>query len=144
MKRAVTCFLIVFIVVAVTTKIVLLNIPQEVPTMVDGNHIVLCHAEARCPTCLKMELLIKRALQEQEHGNVDLVTIEYDMPKNREFVERFHVGTLAIILLEWKNGETVRSCDVSADARSLIGNSNDFVEMLEAKLNEFYGQTRRQ
>ena len=139
MKRAVTCFLIVFIVVAVVTKIVLLNIPQEPPVIHDGNCIVLCHSTVRCPTCINMEFLIKKVLGEPEYADIDLVSLEYDLPKNREFAERFHIGTLSVILLEEKNGKTVRSCDISIDARKLIGNSDDFVEMLKAKLNEFYG-----
>ena len=144
MKQAVTCFLIVFIVVAVAAKIVLLNIPQEPPLIHDGKHIVLFHAEVRCVTCIKMEFLIKKVLKEQKYDGLDLVLIEYGMPQNREIVERFRVGTLSVVLLEQKNGKTIRSYDISAEARSLIRNSEEFVAMLEEKLNELSGQTRRQ
>ena len=142
MKRAITWFLIVFIVVAVVTKIVLLNVPQEPPFIPDGNHIVLCHARARCPVCVKMEVLIKKVLEKPEYDGIGLVSLEYDMPKNREFVERFRVGTLAIILLEQESGKTVRSRDISVEAKRRIGNSEDFVEMLKETLNDFHGQTR--
>ena len=146
MKRAITCFLIVFIVVAVATKIVLLNIPQEPPVIHDGNHIVLCHSEVRCPTCIRMERLIKKVLKEQQYAdlNINFVSLEYDMPKNREFAERFRIGTLAVILLEQKNGKTIRSGDISDETRSLIRTPDEFVKMLKAKLNEFYGQARHQ
>jgi len=144
MKKLVAWFLLVFIAVAITTKIVLLNVPQEPPVIHDGNHIVFCHSEIRCPTCQKMEFLIKKVLKEQEYDELDigLVMLEYDMPKNREFVERFRVGTLSIILLEQKNGKTIRSADISDEARNLIGNNNGFIEMLKAKLNEFYALKR--
>ena len=144
MKRAVTCFLTVFVITAIVTKIVLLNTPQEAPVIHDGNHIILCHAEVRCPACINMEFLIKKVLNKPEYADVGLILLEYDRPKNREFAERFHVGTLAIILLEQKNGKTIRSCDISTDARNLIRDGNKFVEMLEETLNGFYGHTRRQ
>jgi len=140
MKQAVRLFLVVFVVVAVATKIVLLSIPQETSVMPDGNHIVLFHAEVRCVTCTKMESLIKQVLDEPKYGNLDLVTLEYDKPSNKEFAEQFHIGTTGIILVEQKNGVTVRSCDVSSEAWSHIKNDQDFVEMLQAKLTEFYGQ----
>ena len=144
MKRVITWFLIVFIVVAVATKIVLLNVPQEPPLIHDGKYIVLFHTEARCVTCTKMEFLIKKVLKEQKHNDLDLLLVEYDMPKNKELVERFHVGATAIILMEQANGKTFRSCDISTEAWNLIRNSNDFVEMLQTKLSEFYEQTRHQ
>ena len=138
MKRAIMWFLIVFIVVAVATKIIVLNVPQEPPVIPDGNHIVLCHTKARCSICVKMEERIKTVLKESEYGHIGLILLEYDMPKNREFAERFHVGTLAIILLEQKSGKTIRFRDISVDAKHRSGNSEDFVEMLKETLNDFY------
>jgi len=144
MKKVVTWFLIVFIVVAVATKIALLNVPQEPPIIHDGNHIVLCHSEIRCPNCLAMEFMIKKVLDEQEYTDLDIgfVSIEYDMPQNKEFAERFRIGAISMILLEQKNGKTIRSADISEDARQLIKDRKEFATMLKTKLSEFYGQAR--
>lgn len=139
MKKLVARFLLVFIIVAVATKIVLLFIPREPPVIPDGNHLVLCRSAVRCPACKKMEFLIKQVLTEPEYADIGLVSLEYDMPENKEFAERFRVGTLSVILLEQKNGEPIRSCDISEDARNLIRYNEDFVEMLKTELNEFYG-----
>jgi len=144
MKNAVTFFLLAVIVVAIATKIVSLNMPSEPLEIHDGNHIVLCHSEIRCPTCQKMELRIESVLKEHEYADIGLVLLEYDRPQNHEFAERFHVGTLSIILLEQKNGKTVRFSDISGDAKNLIKNDEEFDGMLKTRLNEFYGQTRQQ
>ena len=144
MKRVITWFLVVFIVVAIVTKIISLNVSQESPILPDGKYIVLFHAKVRCAACIKMESQIKQILGEQKYANLDLVLIEYDRPKNKELVEQFHIGKIAILLLEQVNGQTLRSCNVPIEVWNLFRSGDDSIEILQRKLDEFYGQTRHQ
>lgn len=139
-KKIATWLLIVFIVVAVVTKIVLRNAPQEPVALQGENIVMLFHAEARCQTCNTMESLLKSVLEKPEFDDlkIGLVLLEYDSPKNRELVERFRVGTASIIFVEQMEGEIVRSCDITPDAWHWIDYEKRFVEMLETKLTEFF------
>ena len=137
-KKIATLFLILFVVVAVVTKIVLLSVPQEPSIIPDGNLVVFCHAKARCPTCETMESLVKEVLEKQEYNTLDLVMLEYDSPANKKFVEQFCVGTAAIILLEKRQGQIIRSSNITSDAWKYVDYKKSFIEMLETKLSEFY------
>ena len=137
-KKIVTSFLITFIVVAMATKIVLINVPQETPVIPDGNVVVFCHAKVHCTMCNTLLSLVKEVLKKQESIDLKLVMLEYDSQTNQEFVEQFSVGTTAIILLEQKNGQTVRSSNITSDVWKCVGNESSFTEMLETKLSEFF------
>lgn len=140
MKKIIAFLLIAFIVIAVVTKIVSRNAPQE-PVVIQGEYIVmLFHSEVRCPTCNTMESYLEEVLEKREYADqgIKLVLLEYDSPKNKELVERFHIGTASIILVEQREEEIVRSCDITSEAWHWIDYKNRFIEMLETELAEFF------
>jgi thioredoxin-related protein len=139
-KKIVSGLLLLFIVFAIVVKIVSRNVPQEATAILDHYHVLLFHAEARCKTCNDMESLIKEVLQRQEYIDlgIDLVLLEYDLPKNKELVERFRVGTASIVLIEKRDGEIVRHRNLTAEAWNTIDYKRLFVEMLETNFIEFF------
>jgi hypothetical protein len=140
MKKIATWLLIVFIVFAVATKMIFRNIPQESTVIHGDNLVMLFHAKVRCPTCNTMESLVKETLNDQKYADlgINLVLLEYDSPENKELVERFHIGTASIILVEQRGEVIVRSCDVTSEAWHWIDYKKRFVEMLDTKLTDFF------
>jgi hypothetical protein len=140
MKKIATGLLIVFIVFAIGIKIVPRNVPQEDMAIPDGNHVLLFHAETRCPTCNLMESLINEVLEKQEYIDlgIDLLSLEYNVPANKELVERFRVGTASIILMEQRKGEIVRSNNITSEAWHWIDYRKRFTGMLETRFTEFF------
>lgn len=140
LKKVVTCLLMAFIVFAVVSKIVSRNVPQEAPA-IQGEHLVLLfHAGVRCPTCNTMESYVEEALENRGDlgSRLKLVLLEYDSQKNKELVDRFHVGTASVILAEQKDGKIVRSYDFTPEAWHWIDYKNRFIDALDTQLTDFF------
>jgi hypothetical protein len=67
-----------------------------------------------------------------------LLSLEYDVLANKELVEQFRVGTTSIILIEQRNGEIVRSHNITSEAWHWIDYRKRFIGMLETRFTEFF------
>lgn len=143
LKLLISWFLVVFIVSALATQIVLSLRKKEPPVIPEGNNLVFSHARVRCPTCLRLEKLIRQTLDEhfaeENHSEaIKFTNLEYDAPENREFAERFHIGTATIILLEQENGTIKRHRELESEVWETQNSDEKFREMLLAALKEFF------
>lgn len=141
MKRMVTVFLLVFVVSAVVATLVLSRQRREPSIIPDGISVLFFHAQARCPTCLNMEKLIRRVLNDsfraEINNEIGMVLIPYDVSENREIVKRFHVGTISVILVEKEKGRIIRHRDLSPDVWDHHGNDTVMIGILSTELSEF-------
>ncbi|MDR1962683.1 MAG: nitrophenyl compound nitroreductase subunit ArsF family protein [Planctomycetaceae bacterium] len=139
MKRLLFWFLLVFVLSAVLTQTAFLFRNHETVEIPDGFNVIVCHARIRCPACLKMESLVRQTLEEEEIDSVKrfrLMTLEYDIPANNAFAKRFHVGTATVLLVEQKNGKTVRFRDLTTNVWNHLNNDTAFVTMLKNELKK--------
>ncbi len=144
-KKLITAFLFIFIASALATQLFLSFQPHETTDIPDGKHLLFFHAQARCPTCINMEKLIRKVLDDSFHhetqaGKIGLMTIPYDVPENRELVEQFHVGAISVILAEKKNGQIVRHRDLSPDVWNNHSNNAAMTEILSREITRFLNE----
>ena len=132
-------FLLVFVVSAVGTYTARTFWPGEPIPIPDGFNLVFCHARTRCPTCEKMETLIHQTLDEfGDPPKIQLLSLEYDAPENADFANRFHVGTAAVILIDKRNGQIVKSRDLTVEVWEFLGDDTAFCTMLNRELKEIF------
>ena len=138
-KHYLSVFLLVFVVSATGTFIARIFSPVEPIPIPNGSILVFCHARIRCPTCEKMEILINRTLDKfRKHAKIQLLSLEYDAPENADFANRFHVGTAAIILIDKREGQIVKSRDLTVQVWEVIGSDTAFCTMLEHEIRETF------
>ena len=138
-KHYLSVFLLVFVVSATGSFIARTFWPGEPIPIPDGNNLVFCHARIRCPTCEKMETLIHQTLD--EFGNppkIQLLSLEYDAPENADFANRFHVGTAAVILIDKRDGQIVKSRDLTVEVWEFLCDDAAFCMMLGRELKEIF------
>ena len=138
----VTVFLLVFVVSTIVASIFLSFRKRESIEIPDGTGILFFHAKVRCPTCINMEKLIRRVLDdsfraEMKSGRIGLVLIPYDAPENRKIVERFHVGTISVVLVEKEKGRIVQHRDLSPQVWSHHGNETLMTDIFSTELSRF-------
>ncbi len=142
MKRLITVFLLVFVASALVSLAVLSFRKREAAVLSDGTYVLFFHSEMRCPTCIHMERLIRKQLDSSfradlDSGRIKFLPLPYDLPEGRELAERFHVGTISLILLEQKNGKTVRSLDLSEQIWKNKGDAKAMNKILSDEFNAF-------
>lgn len=140
MKRLITLFLLFFVSSAMLTLVARSFREQEENTVPDGVSLLFFHARGRCPKCIHLEKRLRKLFDETlrtetETGKTGLLVIPYDAPENREIAERFHIGTISLVLIDQQHGKVVRYRDFSGD----IWNSNEdeMFDDLSKKIDEF-------
>ncbi len=142
MKRVITVFLLVFIASVFVSHIVLSFREREAATVPDGINVLFFHAGTRCSTCIHLEKLIRKQLDGSFRADLDTEKVRffplpYDAPETRGIAERFHVGTISLILLEQENGKTVRCRDLSKQIWKNNGDDKKMNEMLSDEFRNF-------
>jgi hypothetical protein len=71
------------------------------------------HTTFRCPTCRKIEALTASAVQKFFSAELAAQTITWkpiniEVPENRHFVDDFKLFTKSVVIVDAKNGKTVR------------------------------------
>ena len=130
-KRIITWVLLVTVAVAVIMTLR----PRETVFIPDGLSLLFWHPEIRCARCEKMERLIQQVLQ--DHPEFQLIRLEYDVFANQSLAWEFNVGTATIILVERKEGQNVRVRNLTTEVWATIGDSDEFIEMLQEELELF-------
>ena len=138
-KHYLSVFLLVFVVSAAGSFLARNFWPGEPIPIPDGNNLVFCHARIRCPTCEKMETLIHQTLDGLgDNTKIQLRSLEYDAPENADFANRFHVGTAAVILIDKRDGQIVKSRDLTVEVWEFLGEDTAFRTMLDRELKEIF------
>ncbi|MDR0869489.1 MAG: nitrophenyl compound nitroreductase subunit ArsF family protein [Planctomycetaceae bacterium] len=128
-RYAAGIFLIAFFITAVW-------MPHEQAVIPDGRTAVICHSTERCITCRKIED-ITRGIVDGQNGKVHFVSLEYNIPENKAFAEQFNIGTATVILVEKKNGEIVRSVDLTEPIWENVNDNNAMRSVIENAVIRF-------
>ena len=140
-RHYLSVFLLIFVVSATGTFIARIFWPGEQISIPDGFNLVFCHARVRCPICEKMETLIHQTLDEFGHNKrIQLFSLEYDALENADFANRFHVGTASIILIDKRDGQVVKSRDLTMEVWEFVSDDDAFLKMLDRELRETFGK----
>jgi hypothetical protein len=72
------------------------------------------HGDMRCPTCLKLEMYSRQALEENfkdamSSGKLEFKVINVDENKNRHFVDDYQLYSKSLVLSLVKDGKEIRS-----------------------------------
>lgn len=88
------------------------------------------HTTMRCPTCHKLELYSKEAIEnnfkpELDSGKLEFKTINLENKGNEHFVKDYQLYTKSLVLSLVKSGKEVKSKNLAA-IWGLVGNKNKF------------------
>jgi ATP-dependent protease HslVU (ClpYQ) ATPase subunit len=105
--------------------------------------VFLFHATQRCPTCIRIGQLSKATVEEKfpeqlKSGKIDFREINIDLPENKTLAEKFQAGGSALYINAIKNG--VDNIEQDVKVWSLVGNTTEFKNYLENKLNNILGK----
>lgn len=129
-RLSLVCAALVFII---TFSSATLLIRRSEPVMIpEGRSAVFCHSVQRCSACRKIEHILHGVLK--THTDIQFVSLEYDVPENREFVERFDIGTATVLLVEKKNARIVRSKDLTQKIWANIDDDSQLQAVLEREM----------
>ena len=131
LKRTLTWVLLIFIAAAVVTMFR----PRETILLPDGLCVLFWHADERCTSCRHMEELLLQVLQ--NHEDLRLFNLEYDVFSHQSLARQFDVGTTTIILVERKDQQNVRVRNLTDEIRKYISDDVAFVDMLQRELEQF-------
>lgn len=136
-KKCLKYLLLIFIAATLAAQIAkhFRETPQNV--LPEGLTVIVCHAQIRCPTCTEMERLTQLCLQEHFAGTeVAFMTLNYEVPENREIAEKHGLATAAVLLVKRENGtEDVRK--IVTPAWQTLGDESAFLKMLHENLLAF-------
>ncbi len=138
-RRLVTVALFAFVVSALATQAIRSFRRHEAVKIPAGKSLLLFHAEARCSTCLRLEKTIRKLLGDNK-GEMELVSIPYDAPENRDIAESFRIGTISVVLVEKKSEQIVRQRDLSHDVWENIRDDASMNAMLSREMEAFTGK----
>lgn len=99
------------------------------------------HSKNRCPTCIAIEDVTKKTIQnefssEYKKGKIKQFEIDVDDEKNKEIAEKYQVFGSALILASTKNGKE-KTIDLTGDGFKFAKSKEDkFVEILKTNINE--------
>ena len=130
-KRILTWALLIFVAAAIVATFR----PRETVIIPDGISLLFWHAEKRCSNCRNIEDYIDTALQDRE--DFRLFKLEYDVAAYQPLARQFNVGRATIILLDRREGQNVRTRDLSDEVWKNIASEAAFVDMLRKELDAF-------
>lgn len=118
------------------------NEAETVATKADKVEIFLFHATQRCPTCIAIgrlagETINERFQEELKSGLVEFREVNIDLPENKALAQKFQAVGSALYINAIKDGAD----NIQQDVRvwSLVGNTAQFKDYLENKINNLLG-----
>ena len=99
------------------------------------------HSTNRCPTCIAIETLTKKTIQndfssELKDGKIKQFEIDVDDEKNKEISEKYQVFGSALLLVKNNDGNE-KTIDLTGDGFKFAKSKEDkFVEILKTNINE--------
>jgi len=105
--------------------------------------VFLFHATMRCPTCIAIgrftgETVNERFQSELKSGQVEFREINIDLPENKELAQKFQASGSALYLNAIRDGADNIEQDIKV--WSLVGNTAQFKDYLENKINNLLGK----
>ena len=105
--------------------------------------LFLFYATQRCPTCIRIGQLSKATVEERfpeqlKSGKIDFREINIDLPENKNLAEEFQVAGSALYINAIENG--IDNIEQDIKVWSLVGNTMEFKNYLENKLNNILGK----
>jgi len=109
----------------------------------DRVQVFLFHATRRCPTCIAIgrlagETVNERFQSELKSGQIEFREINIDLPENKELAQKFQAAGSALYLNTIKDGADNMEQDIKV--WSLVGNTAQFKDYLENKINNLLGK----
>ncbi len=139
LRRLVTVALLAFVASALATQLIRSFQPRNALDLPDGKRLLLFHAQSRCATCLHLEKTIEKILlpSDTQEKIIEWMTIAYDVPENSDLAERFSVGTIAVILVDQKDGQLLRQRNLSQELWPIINDDDAVTQLLSNAVAEF-------
>ena len=121
--------------------------PQEPDTTAPTPRFVAYyfHGNLRCPTCRRIEAFAEEAItrgfaEELEAGALAWRVVNTDEPDNRHFVQDFELMTKSLVLVEYRDGQVVRSSNLRL-VWQLVGDKNGFLKYVRDSTSGFIEQS---
>jgi hypothetical protein len=148
-KKILTGGLILFALATCVIQVVRPFRTSSPTQLSDGVTLIFFHAAARCPECRAMEKYVRETFETHfqesvRSGNLQLAVLPYDTPENRDLAERFHVGTVAVVIVKRQNRQDVMVKNLAFDCWRLLHKEEAFQEMLRKNLEEMLHETEAQ
>lgn len=109
----------------------------------DRIQVFLFHATQRCPTCIAIgrftgETVNERFQNEIKSGQVEFKEVNIDLPENKALAQKFQAAGSALYFNAIKGG--VDSIEQDTKVWSLVGNTAQFKDYIENKINNLLGK----
>lgn len=99
------------------------------------------YTSQRCGSCYRLEdwaeTTIKDHFQQQiENGELDWRTVNVDKPENKHFVKDFNLYTKSVVIVEQKDGETLRWKNLEKVWR-LLRDQEKYADYVRSEIQSF-------
>ena len=98
-------------------------------------------SDARCPTCLKIERLTNRAVNENfadelKTGSVVFRTLNIDRPENERFTSRYELVFKTVVVSERRSGEETRWVALD-EVWELTDDPGGFIDLVRTAVRKY-------
>jgi|GEM_PF-1189396 len=104
----------------------------------DGVVVYYFYAKPRCVSCKKIETYIQEAVSELNNSELTYKAINLDKPENKHYYKDYGLYTKAVVLSEIKNGEEVKSKNLT-DIWTKLGNEKAFKDYVTKEIKSYIG-----
>ncbi len=99
------------------------------------------YTSQRCGACYRIEEWAETAIknhfrQEIENGRLDWRTVNVDKPENKHFIKDFNLYTKSVVIVEQKDGETMRWKNLEKVWR-LLRNEEKYADYVSDEIRSF-------
>lgn len=99
------------------------------------------YTSQRCGACFRIENWAETAIknhfgQEIENGRLDWRTVSVDKPENRHFIKDFNLYTKSVVIVEQKDGETLRWKNLEK-VWQLLRNKEKYADYVSDEIRSF-------
>lgn len=106
----------------------------------DRVEVVYYHGDVRCMTCIKIESLIKRTVEEfyqkqVDAGKIVFKSVNYDKKENEKFADKYDLFNQTLIISVNKNNKEVKWKN-SEKIWELISNEEKFMNYVKIEISK--------
>ena len=99
------------------------------------------HTTARCTSCKTIEAYSREAIQQEfagdlQSGKLDWKTVNVDQPENRHFISDYQLSSMALVLVETREGKPGRWKNLD-EVWQLLGDKEAFLKYVRTEVRQW-------